>query len=73
MHEKLDAEITKADKLEIENKKITTKLSAIQREKDSLLQERDTLKETCEELKCSTLQTGKFYCLIIETFKLLKK
>lgn len=65
MHEKLDAEITKADKLEIENKKITTKLSAIQREKDSLLQERDTLKETCEELKCSTLQTGMFYCLII--------
>lgn len=58
MHEKLDAEITKADKLEIENKKIATKLSALQREKDSLLQERDTLKETCEELKCSTLQTG---------------
>ncbi|XP_077292324.1 hook microtubule tethering protein isoform X2 [Arctopsyche grandis] len=57
-HEKLDAEITKADKLEIENKKIATKASALQREKDSLLQERDTLKETCEELRCSTLQTG---------------
>lgn len=58
LNEKLDAEVTKADKLEIENKKLSTRLLSVQREKDNLLQERDTLKETCEELRCSTLQTG---------------
>lgn len=58
LHEKWDAEIAKADRLEIENKKLNTKLSAIQREKDNLMQERNTLKETCEELKCSTLQSS---------------
>lgn len=58
LHEKWDSEIAKADKLEIENKKIGTKLLSLQREKDTLLQERDTLKEACEELRCSNLQTS---------------
>lgn len=53
LNEKLDAEITKADKLEIENKKIQTKSASLQRERDALMQERDTLRETVDELKCS--------------------
>lgn len=72
LHEKWDSEIAKADKLEIENKKIGTKLLSLQREKDNLLQERDTLKEACEELRCSNLQTSgsyhlSIYCYILQT------
>ncbi|XP_037303195.1 protein hook-like [Manduca sexta] len=58
LNEKLDAEITKADKLEIENKKLSSKLASLQRERDTLLQERDTLRETVDELRCSTITTG---------------
>ncbi|KAJ2948146.1 hypothetical protein O0L34_g9948 [Tuta absoluta] len=58
LNEKLDAEITKADKLEIENKKLSSRAASLQREKEALLQERDTLRETCEELKCSTVTAG---------------
>lgn len=58
LNEKLDAEITRTDKLEIENKKLSSRATLLQRERDSLLQERDTLKETVEELKCSTTTIG---------------
>lgn len=58
LNEKLDAEITKADKLEIESKKVSSKLTSLQRERDTLLQERDTLRETVDELRCSTIATG---------------
>ncbi|KAL0851005.1 hypothetical protein ABMA28_006898 [Loxostege sticticalis] len=58
LNEKLDAEITKADKLEIENKKLSSRVASFQRERDTLLQERDTLRETVEELRCSTITTG---------------
>ncbi|XP_053609579.1 protein hook [Plodia interpunctella] len=58
LNEKLDAEITKADKLEIENKKLSSHIASAQREKDTLLQERDTLRETIDELRCSTITAG---------------
>lgn len=58
LNEKLDAEITKADKLEIENKKLSSKLASLQREREAILQERDTLRETVDELRCSTITTG---------------
>ncbi|XP_068626282.1 protein hook isoform X2 [Battus philenor] len=55
LNEKLDAEITKADKLEIENKKLSSRAASLQRERDALLQERATLRETVDELRCSTV------------------
>ncbi|CAK1602238.1 unnamed protein product [Parnassius mnemosyne] len=58
LNEKLDAEITKADKLEIENKKLSSRSASLQRERDALLQERDTLRETVDELRCSTITAG---------------
>lgn len=58
LNEKLDAEITKADKLEIDNKKISSKLAALQREREAILQERDKLRDTVDELRCSTVTTG---------------
>ncbi|XP_028158802.1 protein hook-like [Ostrinia furnacalis] len=58
LNEKLDAEITKADKLEIENKKLSSRVASFQRERDTILQERDTLRETVDELRCSTITTG---------------
>ncbi|XP_073957936.1 protein hook-like [Choristoneura fumiferana] len=58
LNEKLDAEITKADKLEIENKKLCSQAASVQRERDALLTERATLRETVEELKCSTTTPG---------------
>ncbi|OWR54762.1 hook protein [Danaus plexippus plexippus] len=58
LNEKLDAEITKADKLEIENKKLSSRGASLQRERDALLAERDTLRETVDELRCSTITVG---------------
>ncbi|XP_059051080.1 protein hook [Achroia grisella] len=58
LNEKLDAEITKADKLEIENKKLSSRVASVQREKETLLQERDSLRETVDELRCSTITAG---------------
>ncbi|XP_050353902.1 protein hook [Nymphalis io] len=58
LNEKLDAEITKADKLEIENKKMSSRAASLQRERDALLHERDTLRETVDELRCSTITAG---------------
>ncbi|XP_045527976.1 protein hook isoform X2 [Pieris brassicae] len=55
LNEKLDAEVTKADRLEIENKKLSSHVASLQREKDTLLQDRDKLKETVEELRFSTI------------------
>ncbi|XP_039754140.1 protein hook [Pararge aegeria] len=58
LNEKLDAEITKADKLEIENKKLSSSAASLQRERDTLLHERETLRETVDELRYSTITTG---------------
>ncbi|KAJ8735629.1 hypothetical protein PYW07_007249 [Mythimna separata] len=58
LNEKLDGEITKADKLEIENKKLSSRAASVQRERDALLHERDTLRDTVDELRCSTITAG---------------
>ncbi|XP_026731492.1 protein hook isoform X2 [Trichoplusia ni] len=58
LNEKLDGEITKADKLEIENKKLSSRVASVQRERDALLHERDTLRDTVDELRCSTITAG---------------
>lgn len=58
IHRRLDEEINKSDKLELETKKMDAKLNAVQRERDRLIIERDALKETNEELKCTQLQAA---------------
>ncbi|XP_076298403.1 hook microtubule tethering protein [Lasioglossum baleicum] len=58
VHHKLDEQINKCDKLEFEGKKMEAKLSTLQRERDRLIVERDALKETNEELKCTQLQAA---------------
>ncbi|XP_026467106.1 protein hook-like [Ctenocephalides felis] len=50
-NEKLETEISKSDRLEFEIVGLNTKISVLQREKETLLSERDLLKETCEELQ----------------------
>lgn len=52
LHAKLDSEMGKTMKTEFEHQQLQAKLSAIQREKENLLSERDALRETCDELKC---------------------
>ncbi|XP_072749684.1 protein Hook homolog 3 [Anoplolepis gracilipes] len=58
VHHRLDEQSNKYDRLEFEGKKMEAKLGALQREKDRLIIERDALKETNEELKCTQLQTA---------------
>ncbi|XP_055598839.1 protein hook [Uranotaenia lowii] len=52
LHLKLDTEMSKTMKTEFEYNQLQTKLSAVQREKENLLGERDALREICDELKC---------------------
>jgi len=54
----LTEETKRADRAEFECNKVTEKLSAVQREKDKLMLERDMLKESNEELKCSQMRSG---------------
>ncbi|XP_076353486.1 hook microtubule tethering protein isoform X1 [Tachypleus tridentatus] len=56
LHSKLSEETRKADKAGFENSRLSEKLSSIQREKERLVAERDSLKETIEELRCMQLQ-----------------
>lgn len=58
VNHRLDEQSNKYDRLEFEGKKMEAKLSALQREKDRLIIERDALKETNEELKCTQLQAA---------------
>ncbi|XP_063548337.1 protein hook-like [Cydia strobilella] len=58
LNEKLDAEMTKADKLEIENKKLSSRADFLQRERDKLVCDRDALKETVEDLTHYTITAG---------------
>ncbi|XP_076245826.1 hook microtubule tethering protein [Calliopsis andreniformis] len=58
IHHKLGEQTNKCDKLEFEEKKLKAKLSTLQRERDRLIVERDALKETNEELKCTQLQAA---------------
>lgn len=52
LHTKLDSEMSKNIKTEFEYNQLQAKLSAVQREKENLLSERDALREACDELKC---------------------
>ncbi|XP_024885473.1 protein Hook homolog 3 [Temnothorax curvispinosus] len=58
VHHRLDEQSNKNDRLEFEGKKMEAKLGALQRERDRLTIERDALKETNEELKCTQLQAA---------------
>lgn len=58
VHHRLDEQSNKNDRLEFEGKKMEAKLGALQRERDRLIIERDALKETNEELKCTQLQAA---------------
>ncbi|XP_050965745.1 protein Hook homolog 3 isoform X4 [Labeo rohita] len=56
LQNKLSEESKKADKMEFEYKRVKEKVDSLQREKDRLRTERDSLKETIEELKCVKAQ-----------------
>ncbi|PSN52024.1 Protein Hook 3 [Blattella germanica] len=58
LHQRLNEETKRADKSDFECKKIEEKLTAAQREKERLIVERDSLKETNEELKCYQFSGG---------------
>ncbi|EDX05453.1 protein hook [Drosophila simulans] len=58
LHAKLDAESSKNVKLEFDNKNLEGKNLALQRAKDSLLKERDNLREAVDELKCGQLSSS---------------
>uniref|UniRef100_A0A1L8DCL3 Protein hook n=1 Tax=Nyssomyia neivai TaxID=330878 RepID=A0A1L8DCL3_9DIPT len=53
LHMKLDTEMSKSAKIEFELTHMEANQNALQREKENLLIERDTLRETCDELRCN--------------------
>lgn len=55
LNAKLDAEMMKSVKTEFELNTVGAKYTALQREKDSLIDERDALRETCDELRCNQM------------------
>ncbi|XP_053957392.1 protein hook [Anastrepha ludens] len=58
LHTQLDGEMSKNVKLEFDNKNLESNISALQRAKESLLKERDNLREALDELKCGQLSTS---------------
>ncbi|XP_067621862.1 protein hook isoform X2 [Eurosta solidaginis] len=58
LHSQLDGEMSKNLKLEFDNKNLETNISELQRAKESLLKERDNLREALDELKCGQLSTS---------------
>uniref|UniRef100_A0A8C1Z5P8 Hook microtubule tethering protein 3 n=1 Tax=Cyprinus carpio TaxID=7962 RepID=A0A8C1Z5P8_CYPCA len=56
LQNKLSEESKKADKMEFEYKRVKEKVDSLQKEKDRLRTERDSLKETIEELRCVKAQ-----------------
>lgn len=58
LHGKLDSEMMKSVKTEFELNNVGAKCKALQREKDSLLSERDALREAFDELKCTQTSVG---------------
>ncbi|XP_050994426.1 protein Hook homolog 1 isoform X2 [Labeo rohita] len=66
LHRKLSDESRRADNLAFEMKKFQEKYDALQKEKERISIERDTLRETNEELRCTQaqqdqlLQAGKY-------------
>lgn len=53
LHVRVDDEMRKAGKAEFELCNVTTSLTSLKREKENLLLERDALRDTIDELKCS--------------------
>jgi protein HOOK3 len=53
LHSKLDAEMNKTVKIQFDYNILQTKVSGLERERDKFLQERDSLRETIDELRCS--------------------
>lgn len=53
LHSKLDQEMEKTVRAEFDFQVLQTKIAGLQREKDNLLSERDTLKERVDELRCN--------------------
>ncbi|XP_064415232.1 protein Hook homolog 3 [Latimeria chalumnae] len=60
LQNRLSEESKKADKMEFEYKRVKEKVDALQKEKDRLRTERESLKETIEELRCVQAQEGQF-------------
>ncbi|XP_061732680.1 protein Hook homolog 3 isoform X4 [Nerophis ophidion] len=58
LQNRLSEESKKADKNEFEYKRVKEKVEALQKEKDRMRTERDSLKETIEELHCVQAQAG---------------
>lgn len=58
LNKNLDEEMQKVVKTEFEKQQLETKLSALQRERETLISERDSLKEINEELRCGTRPPG---------------
>lgn len=58
LNTKLEEEMMKNVKTEFERNNFGEKLTTLQREKDSLMNERDALRETCDELRCNQLVPG---------------
>nr|XP_055054040.1 protein Hook homolog 3 isoform X2 [Misgurnus anguillicaudatus] len=56
LQNKLSEESKKADKMEFEYKRVKEKVNSLQKEKDRMRTERDSLKETIEELRCVKAQ-----------------
>lgn len=52
LHQNLEDELRKFDKLNFDYQKLESKLLVVQREKESLIEERNSLKEINEELRC---------------------
>lgn len=53
LHSKLDSEMQKTVKAEFDLQVMQTKIAGLQREKDNLLSQRDTLQERVDELRCN--------------------
>ncbi|XP_043942735.1 protein Hook homolog 1-like [Protopterus annectens] len=58
LHNTLSEETRRGDQLEFEVKHLKEKYEAVEKEKERIITERDTLKETNEELKCAQLEQG---------------
>ncbi|XP_041860826.1 protein Hook homolog 2-like [Melanotaenia boesemani] len=56
LHTKHSAEAMKAEKWQFEYKNLYDKYDALQKEKERLISERDTLRETNDELRCAQVQ-----------------
>ncbi|XP_061118239.1 protein Hook homolog 3 isoform X4 [Conger conger] len=58
LQNRLSEESKKANKMEFEYKRLKEKVDSLQKEKDRMRTERDSLKDTIEELRCVQAQEG---------------